>query len=175
MLRRWVVWMPLGLLLLMLLLFAHRLLTHDAGNTAINSPLMGQAVPAFSLPSLTQQPITQQWFEQWANQPVLLNVWASWCPGCLEEHAFLSQLSEQGVVIIGLNYKDDPKQAQRWLQQHGNPFAEIIVDRSGTLALDLGVYGAPETYVIQAGVIQAKYVGVLSQTQWNETFASFFE
>jgi cytochrome c biogenesis protein CcmG/thiol:disulfide interchange protein DsbE len=99
----------------------------------------------------------------------LFNVWATWCVSCRVEHPYLHMLAEQGVPIIGLNYKDDDTDALRWLEELGNPYRVNIVDAQGTLGLDLGVYGAPETYLVDAGgVIRYRHVGVVDERVWQD-------
>ena len=114
--------------------------------------------------------------EDWRGKPALINVWATWCFSCRVEHPYLLQLAEQGVTIYGLNYKDEPLKASQWLVDLGNPYAETVVDQSGDFGLDLGVYGAPETYVIDAkGIIRHRHVGVVDEQVWLEQLQPFFE
>ncbi len=131
------------------------------------SALVDRPVPAFALPALgDDKPLDQTLFR---GGPRLLNVWATWCSACRDEHPFLVELARAGVSIVGLDYKDDPAAARRWLADMGNPYQEVIADREGRLGLDLGVYGAPETYVIDAaGVIRYRHVGVLNAQVWRE-------
>jgi cytochrome c biogenesis protein CcmG/thiol:disulfide interchange protein DsbE len=131
------------------------------------SALVDRPVPVFALPALDDdRPLDQTLFR---GSPRLLNVWATWCGACRDEHPFLVELARAGVPIVGLDYKDDPAAARRWLADMGNPYQEVIVDREGRLGLDLGVYGAPETYVIDAaGVIRYRHVGVLNAQVWRE-------
>jgi cytochrome c biogenesis protein CcmG/thiol:disulfide interchange protein DsbE len=97
-------------------------------------------------------------------QPYLLNVWASWCAPCLQEHPVLVELAKRKTIrIVGINYKDRPEDARAWLARHGNPFAEIVADREGRTAIDFGVYGVPETFLVDAqGVIRFKHIGALT-------------
>lgn len=131
------------------------------------SALVDRPVPAFALPALgDDKPLDQTLFR---GSPRLLNVWATWCSACRDEHPFLVELARAGVPIVGLDYKDDPAAARRWLADMGNPYQEVIADREGRLGLDLGVYGAPETYVIDAaGIIRYRHVGVLNAQVWRE-------
>ncbi|MGK2915663.1 MAG: DsbE family thiol:disulfide interchange protein, partial [Porticoccaceae bacterium] len=115
--------------------------------TAMPSALIDRPMPAFKLPSLGE-PTTQLDQSLFKGSVSLLNVWATWCPSCRAEHAFLTKIAGQGVPIIGVNYKDDSDAARRWLADYGNPYTANIVDADGTFGLDLGVFGAPETYVI---------------------------
>jgi len=130
------------------------------------SPLVGKPVPLFQLPELlTEKTLTP---DDLKGRVVLLNVWATWCISCKIEHPYLLQLSEEGVIIIGLNYKDDRRQALLWLENLGNPYDFTIVDADGRLGLDLGVFGAPETYLIDKnGIIRHKHVGVINEQVWS--------
>jgi len=102
---------------------------------------------------------------------VLLNVWASWCAACTEEQGFLSQLAHDGVAIFGLNYKDHTQAAIQWLNEWGNPYRLVGEDRDGRVGIDLGVYGAPETFLIDKhGVIQYRYPGVMNAVIWQQEF-----
>ena len=102
-------------------------------------------------------------------KPLLLNVWATWCPTCRAEHQFLNALSGQGVRVVGLNYKDDRQKAVNWLDSLGNPYALSLFDGSGMLGLDLGVYGAPETFLIDGqGIIRWRHAGDLNARVWRE-------
>lgn len=127
------------------------------------SPLIGKPAPAFRLPALP--PAADPAFDsaQMQGRVYLLNVWASWCAACLDEHPLLNQLAAAGMQIIGLNYKDDGADAAAWLARFGNPYAHIPVDRDGRIGLEFGVYGVPETYLIDAGgVIRFKHIGPLT-------------
>jgi cytochrome c biogenesis protein CcmG/thiol:disulfide interchange protein DsbE len=100
----------------------------------------------------------------------LLNVWASWCVSCRDEHPLLVEYSKTGVVpIYGLNYKDDPKAAKQWLDELGNPYVLNAVDADGRVAIDYGVYGAPESYLIDKnGVIRFKQIGAITEDVWEK-------
>jgi cytochrome c biogenesis protein CcmG, thiol:disulfide interchange protein DsbE len=126
----------------------------------VPSPLIGKPAPAFELP-LLQQPGKRFTPGDMRGKVWLLNVWASWCVSCREEHPVLVGLSKRGVLpILGLNYKDKDEDARRWLQQFGNPYALSAVDADGRTGIDYGVYGVPETYVIDGeGVIRYKQIG----------------
>ena len=101
----------------------------------------------------------------------LLNVWATWCPTCRAEHEFLNTLKQQGVVIFGVNYKDERDKALRWLAELGDPYRFNIDDSKGQLGIDLGVYGAPETYLLDAsGVIRYRHVGEVNARVWAREF-----
>ncbi|KTD82847.1 DsbE family thiol:disulfide interchange protein [Legionella waltersii] len=129
---------------------------------------LGKQLPLFNLPQLDKPKVTFSNAEL-SNNVLLLNVWASWCQACVEEQVLLMQLARQGVPIYGLNYKDDPQQALQWLSQWGNPYRMIGQDKYGKLAIDLGVYGAPETFVIdKKGVIRYRQVGIMTQEIWDK-------
>ena len=100
----------------------------------------------------------------------ILNIWASGCITCLVEHPYLMRLKEQGITIVGLNYKDDSEDAINWLSKYGNPYETIIYDFKGSLALDLGVTGAPETFLINDGKIVAHYQGEINEVIWSNVF-----
>ena len=105
---------------------------------------------------------------------MLVNVWATWCPTCKAEHAFLNTLAAKGVRIIGINYKDDDEEAKVWLRDYGNPYEFNISDPKGKLGLELGVYGAPETFFVDGdGIIRAKHVGDLNQRIWDKYKGTF--
>jgi cytochrome c biogenesis protein CcmG, thiol:disulfide interchange protein DsbE len=130
----------------------------------VPSPLVGKAAPAFELPVLSQ-PDKRFVPGDMRGKVWLLNVWASWCVSCRDEHPVLVELSKKGVLpILGLNYKDKGDEAQRWLKQFGDPYQLSVVDADGRIGIDYGVYGVPETYLIDTeGVIRYKQVGPLTQ------------
>ena len=131
--------------------------------SALPSPLIGKAAPTFALPTL-QNPARIVRNADLHGAPYLLNVWGSWCPSCREEHPLVTRLAKRGVVrVIGYNYKDPPEDAQRWLAQFGNPYSLILADVDGRSAIDWGIYGAPETYLVDAaGIVRWKHVGPLT-------------
>lgn len=123
-------------------------------------------MPDFSLPSLTDPAKTLSLAD--IKGPALVNVWGTWCPNCQMEHPLLVELAKGGIRIYGLNYKDDRATAQEYLQQMGNPYAAVIFDEKGSLGFDLGVYGAPETFLIDAnGLIKYRHVGEITADQWR--------
>lgn len=148
---------PLLAFLLLATLFLSRL---GENNEALPTALAGKPLPAFRLPLLDG---SGEITDANLRGPLLLNVWATWCPSCYEEHPYLLQLSRQGVNIVGLNYKDDVQAARAFLGERGSPYSAVIVDADGRLGLDLGVYGAPETFVIDAnGLVRHRIAGVLT-------------
>lgn len=128
----------------------------------VPSPLVGRPAPDFSLPQL-HDPERRFSPKDLSGTVWLLNVWASWCGGCKDEHPLLMDLAQSGVVpIYGMDYKDQREEALAWLRQRGNPYPVIAVDMLGRTGIDYGVYGVPETYVIdKAGVIRYKQIGPL--------------
>ena len=135
----------------------------------LDSALIGKPVPAFELANLKypDRTLTPEVFQ---GQVSLLNVWGTWCPACRDEHDDLIWLAEeQGIRVIGLNYKDNRNQALRWLQDLGDPYQITLFDPQGKLGFDLGVYGAPETYVIdKQGIVRYRHVGVVNPEVWEE-------
>jgi len=130
----------------------------------VPSPLINKPAPEFNLPQLfnPQQTIGRK---SLIGQVYLLNVWASWCVSCRQEHPLLVQLSRTGAVpIYGLNYKDDRGDAQEWLRKFGNPYTMSAFDQDGRVGFDFGVYGVPETFLIdRQGVIRYKQIGPITR------------
>lgn len=136
----------------------------------IPSPLVDKPLPAFSLPTL-ENPSRSLSNEDFKGKVVLINVWASWCAACRQEHPLLMEVARaKQVPLIGLNYKDKRDDAQRVLQTEGNPYEVSLVDADGRVGIDWGVYGVPETFVIdKTGVIRYKYIGPISAEDWKKT------
>jgi cytochrome c biogenesis protein CcmG/thiol:disulfide interchange protein DsbE len=128
------------------------------------SALIGKPAPAFELPVL-HDPTIKVSSNQLRGAPYVLNVWGSWCAACREEHPILTRFAEtKRVRVIGYNWKDEPADALRWLEQLGNPFVLVLSDIEGRTAIDWGVTAAPETFLVDAsGVVRWKYSGALSQ------------
>ena len=137
----------------------------------IPSPLLEQSAPTFSLPSLAD-PETMVGSETYAGQVSLVNVWATWCTGCRQEHDFLMELSRRGEVpIFGLNWRDQRDMAISWLDDLGDPYSDIAYDADGRVGIDWGVYGAPETFLIDAdGVVIYKHISPLTEAVWQSEF-----
>ena len=129
----------------------------------VPSPLIGKPAPAFDLPLLhaPERSFTQK---EMLGKVWVLNVWASWCPPCLVEHPVVTALAKSGLApVVGLNYKDRREDALPWLKRNGDPFLFSVADADGRIAMDYGVYGVPETYVIdRRGVIRYKHIGPLT-------------
>ena len=150
-------------ILLASLLYVGVRMNSGRDTSAIPSPLIGKPAPAFSLPLLgdATRKISNK---DLLGAPYLLNVWGSWCVNCREEHPQITALARSGKVrVIGYDYKDAPEDGQRWLAQFGNPYEIVIADQDGQAALDWGIYGAPETFLVDAhGIIRWKAVGGIS-------------
>lgn len=129
----------------------------------VPSPLIGKAAPAFDLP-LLNNPSKRLSNADLRGKPYLLNVFASWCFACRDEHPVLmAEGKALGIPIIGFNYKDEAADANRWLDQFGDPYSVVIVDREGRVAIDFGVYGAPESFLVDAkGIIRYKRIGAIT-------------
>ena len=136
----------------------------------VPSPLIDKPAPAFSLPDLLR-PGTLVATSDFKGQVWLLNVWASWCVSCRVEHPLLVELAKSKVVpIVGLNYKDKDAEGRAWLEQHGDPYTLSVVDADGRVGIDWGVYGVPETFVVdKGGVIRYKHIGPLSAEALQQT------
>lgn len=153
---------PLAIFVLIAVLLAVGLKLSDR-KSDIPSPLIGKRMPEFTLPRL-HEPEVMVASEELLGEVFLLNVWASWCVTCRYEHPYIEALAQSNEVkIVGLNYRDAPEDARRWLLQFGDPYAFHIADEPGRVAIDFGVYAAPETFLIDAeGYIRFKQIGALT-------------
>lgn len=144
--------------------------------SALPSPYIDNPAPALDLPSLTQ-PDRRVTRDRLLGDVSLVNVWATWCVGCREEHGFLMELAESGTVpIYGINWRDKRADALRWLQQFGDPYVDSGFDEDGRAGIDWGVYGAPETFLIDAaGTVLHKHLGPLSWPVWQRDFVPLIE
>ena len=142
----------------------------------VPSPLVGKPGPAFELPEL-QRPDEVVNNATMAGQPALLNVWATWCAACRAEHDILLALAgNQAIPIYGLNYKDERAAAIRWLEQLGDPYTAVAFDPDGMVGLDWGVYGAPETFLLDPnGVVVYKYIAPITMSVWLNEFVPRIE
>lgn len=142
----------------------------------VPSALIGKAAPEFVLPDL-MKPGEMVNSADYQGKWRLVNVWGTWCPECYDEHPVLLDIASEGkVTLIGLNYKDEDEAARDWLAQLGNPYAAIAVDKQGDTAIDFGVYGAPESFLISPeGTIVHKVVGAVTAQRWRETMLPLIE
>lgn len=152
---------PLGVFALLLILLGVGL---KLDPREVPSPFIGKPAPAFALPTVhaADQTLSTEAFK---GQVSLLNVWASWCVSCRQEHPLLLELAKTGLVpVYGLNYKDERKAATAWLTRFGNPYKASAFDAEGKIGIDWGVYGVPETFVIdRKGIIRHKFTGPLTE------------
>lgn len=162
-------WIPLILFAVLVAFFAKGLLLNPR---EVPSPFIGKPAPAFTLPVVGQagkvfSPADMK------GQVWLLNVWAPWCVSCRQEHPVLMQLKQAGAVpIVGLNWKDKDREAERLLVEHGSPYVAVPDDLSGKVGIDYGVTGTPETYVIdKAGIIRMKHIGPIGPDVWKDKLA----
>ncbi len=149
--KKTTLWVMIGLLLAVSIGLALMVSRDNSAGSVVPSPMLGKEAPVFSLPLLDAPAQTLGNAQLAQHKVVVLNVWASWCVPCRAEMAVLQQLQQAmpSVPIYGLLYKDTPQNAQQFLQQAGNPFAATAVDADGRVGIDWGVYGVPETYVLQ--------------------------
>ena len=156
---------PLAIFIV-LVAFLYRGLSLDPKR--IPSPLVGKPMPEFSLPSLKDPAVTIS-NDDFKGKVSILNIWATWCVSCRAEHTVLLQLAQSNKVdIYGLNYKDERDKAKQWLAQLGDPYVANAFDADGRVGIDWGVYGAPETFIMdQQGIIRHKHIGPLTVENLN--------
>jgi cytochrome c biogenesis protein CcmG/thiol:disulfide interchange protein DsbE len=159
---------PLGIFLVLVVFLAIGL---GRDPHEVPSPLINKAAPTFRLPQL-KEPTKTFSAEDMRGKVWVLNVWASWCISCRDEHPLLLEYARSGAVpIYGLNYKDKREDAISWLEELGDPYVLSAADLDGRVAIDYGVYGAPETYLIdQNGTIRHKHIGPVTRNVWSEKF-----
>ena len=163
--KRWALAIPLIVLVALVVVLARGL---SLDPREVDSPLIGKPAPAFNLPLLGGDRMFSS--EQFLGQVSLLNVFASWCVACRAEHDVLMGLSKQPQIkLYGLNYKDASDDGLNWISQRGNPYRLIAQDRDGRVGIDWGVYGVPETFIIDKhGVVRAKRIGPVTWSYVNE-------
>ncbi|NKB77585.1 MAG: DsbE family thiol:disulfide interchange protein [Gammaproteobacteria bacterium] len=159
--------LPLGIFVTMVALLAVGLTLNPR---EIPSPFIGKPAPEFLLPALDEN-ASQISNETFKGKVWVLNVWASWCVACRQEHPLLMDVANRKLVtIVGLNYKDKRSDALEWLQRHGDPYRHIPFDEAGNVAIDYGVYGVPETFVIdKAGIVRLKHIGPVTLEDLKNT------
>lgn len=148
----------------------------DLNPKELPSALIGQIAPHFNLPTVEDPNrfVTEDIFK---GKVLVLNIWATWCVTCQAEHAVWMELAKKhNLFLVGVNYHDDLKTAQHWLKKSGNPYTLCVFDKDGKLGLDYGVYGTPETFIIdKRGVIQYRYVGPIDAQRWQSTLLPLIE
>ena len=167
--KRFLAFAPLAVLAVLAIVFAGWSLKRDPHVQP--HALVGKPAPAIALATLDGgAPVSTR---QGANGPFLINFFASWCEGCQVEHPVLLKLArESKVEIIGMDYKDKPEDVATWLTRHGNPYRKVVLDEQGSAGLDWGVYGVPETFVLDAnGVIVYKQIGPMTEEAWRTKIA----
>jgi cytochrome c biogenesis protein CcmG/thiol:disulfide interchange protein DsbE len=164
--------LPLLVFMALALLFWSRI---GQDPTELPSARIDKPLPDFRLTALND-PLRNYTQNDVKGDIVLLNVWATWCVSCQVEHPVLKQLAASGIPIVGVNYKDDRAAALQYLQNHGDPYRFTVFDDAGSFGLDLGVYGAPETYLIdKQGRVRYRFVGVLDPEHWDRELKPRYE
>jgi len=163
--KRWTLFIPFVVFVLLGLLLWRGLYLNPKH---VPSALLDKPFPAFTLPTLkTGESKTEATLQNGKVQ--LVNVWGTWCISCRVEHPFLVELAQKGVAIIGINYKDENDAALKWLDDLGDPYLFSVDDEEGTLSMDLGVTGAPETFIVdQQGMVRHKHQGPITSANWPE-------
>lgn len=171
-------------LIIVVLLSPFLIIALDKDPSHLPSALIGKPFPDVDLPRLKGAAMVDENVagknmvsrEDLIGEPFILNVWATWCPTCIHEHPYLMMLAEKGVRIVGLNYKDEDEKALGWLKRLGDPYLFNIVDKEGRLGLYLGVYGAPETFIVDKnGTILLRHAGDLNARVWQDQFAPIMD
>ena len=159
---------PFVLFFILLLIFFY-LLVIDRNPSKIPSALLDNKVPEFEVESLLN---SEKFFssKEFGGQIVIVNFFATWCKPCKDEHIFIKKFSDKDKLkIVGINYKDNPKKAIKWLKKLGNPYSNIALDKKGKIAIDWGVYGIPETFVVNSnGIIKYRHVGPITENIYKK-------
>jgi len=140
------------------------------------SALINQKAPTFQVPSLVNKKNFIS-VEEFGNETTVVNFFATWCAPCRAEHLYINRLSkDKGIKIIGINFKDDPKQALKWLEELGNPYSNVAVDSDGSIGMDWGVYGLPETFIVnEKSIIKYRHVGPITKEVYNDFHKKILE
>jgi len=159
---------PVIIFLIILSIFFY-LLMIERNPSEIPSNLLNKKVPQFVTKSLLKDESFIS-AKEFGNEIVLVNFFATWCKPCRDEHAFIKRFSNENKVrVIGINYKDNPKKTIDWLNNLGNPYSNVPLDKNGKIAIDWGVYGIPETFVVNsAGIIKYRHVGPITQKEYKK-------
>jgi cytochrome c biogenesis protein CcmG, thiol:disulfide interchange protein DsbE len=164
--------LPLGVFAVIVVVLAYGIVDAPKnGSKEIISPLLGKLAPEFTLPRLLE-PGTQYDDKSLRGGWHLVNVWGTWCVECRAEHATLLQIKSEGAVpIVGIDWKDEDAAARAWLSQLGNPYETVAADRDGRVAIDWGVYGAPESFLVDPqGIVVEKHIGAMTMEDWQKKF-----
>ncbi len=165
--------LPLIIFLCLSLLLYIGLFRENKGQ--LPSALINDPLPSFNL-NTVKNPDRQVSEHDMLGEVALINVWGTWCPACRVEHPYLVDLASKGVIIYGVNYKDDQVEARKWLQGLEDPYRFSVNDQLGELGVNLGVYGAPETYLIDAeGIVRFKHVGIVDDRVWKEDLEPLYK
>jgi len=161
---------PFILFILILLIFFY-LLIIDRNPSKIPSALLNSQVPEFEADSLFKNEKFNS-SQEFSKEITLVNFFATWCKPCRDEHAYIQKFSnEKNIKIIGVNYKDNPKKAVQWLKKLGNPYSNVAIDKNGKIAIDWGVYGIPETFVVNSkGIIKFRHVGPVTNKIYKKIY-----
>ena len=168
MMQKHILKVPLIVFLIILLVFFYLLLI-DRNPSRIPSALLGSKVPDFEANSLLKKDKFYS-SQEFMNEITLVNFFATWCKPCRDEHVYVLRLSdEMNLNVIGINYKDDSEKSSKWLKKLGNPYSNVAIDKNGKIAIDWGVYGIPETFVINSeGIIKFRHVGPINKKIYKE-------
>ena len=153
-----------SIIFILILLSFFYLLFIERNPSELPSNLLNKNIPKFETESLLkQEKFTSS--NEFGNEVILVNFFATWCKPCRDEHAYIKRLSnEKGIRVIGINYKDNPKKTIQWLKALGNPYSDIPIDKNGRIAIDWGVYGIPETFVVNSnGIIKYRHIGPVTK------------
>ena len=159
---------PFILFAIILLIFFYLLLI-DRNPSKIPSVLLNSKAPEFKVDSLFKKDKFDS-TQEFSKEIILVNFFATWCKPCRDEHAYIQKFSnEKKIKIIGINYKDNPQKAVQWLKKLGNPYSDVAIDKKGKIAIDWGVYGIPETFVLNTkGIIKFRHVGPVTNKVYKQ-------
>ena len=166
--KKQVLKIPFILFILILIIFFY-LLIIERNPSKIPSALLNNSIPKFETDSLLKN---KKFYssEEFGNEIIIVNFFATWCKPCRDEHAYIKKFSsEKKIKVIGINYKDNPEKARDWLKKLGNPYSNIAIDKKGKIAIDWGVYGIPETFIVNSnGIIKYRHVGAITKSIYKK-------
>lgn len=160
--------LPIIIFFIILFIFFY-LLIIDRNPSKVPSALLNKSVPSFNAETLFKNKKFSS-SEEFGGQVILVNFFATWCKPCRNEHVFIKRFAEdQNIKVIGINYKDDAEKAIEWLKKLGNPYSSVAIDKNGKIAIDWGVYGIPETFIINSkGKIKYRHVGAITAKRYKK-------